>query len=53
VCAISACLAILFTARYPRGLLDLIVAVFRWSNRVSGYAFVLVTDEYPPFRLSP
>ena len=27
--------------------------VGRWANRVAAYAFVLVTDEYPPFRLSP
>ncbi len=53
VCAICAWFAILFTGRYPRGLFDFITGVFRWSNRVSGYAFVLVTDEYPPFRLSP
>jgi len=24
----------------------------RWGNRVSGYAFALVTDQYPPFRLN-
>jgi len=24
----------------------------RWCNRVTAYAFLLVTDEYPPFRLS-
>jgi len=30
-----------------------VTGVFRWSNRVTGYAFALVTDEYPPFRLSP
>jgi hypothetical protein len=53
VCAICAWFAILFTGRYPRGLFDFITGVFRWSNRVSGYAFVLVTDQYPPFRLSP
>jgi len=26
--------------------------VIRWSNRVTAYAFLLVTDEYPPFQLS-
>jgi hypothetical protein len=28
------------------------VGVLRWDVRVIGYAFVLVTDRYPPFRLS-
>jgi hypothetical protein len=27
--------------------------VFRWHNRVAAYAFVLVTDRYPPFTLAP
>jgi hypothetical protein len=27
--------------------------VIRWHNRVIGYAFILVTDAYPPFRLRP
>jgi hypothetical protein len=53
VCAIIAWFAILFTGRYPRGLFDFLVGIGRWANRVNGYAFVLITDEYPPFRLSP
>src|SRR6266581_3390195 len=46
VCIIVAWFAILFTGRYPRGLFDFLVDVGRWTNRVTGYAFTLVTDQY-------
>jgi Domain of unknown function (DUF4389) len=51
--AIVAWFAILFTGRYPRGIFDYIEGVIRWHNRVVGYAVILVTDRYPPFRLRP
>jgi hypothetical protein len=53
VSIVIAWFAILFTGRYPRGLFDYLVGVGRWHNRVVGYAFLLVTDRYPPFRLRP
>ena len=48
---IVAWFAILFTGRYPKGLFDFVVGVNRWNLRVSAYAFLLTTDQYPPFSL--
>jgi Domain of unknown function (DUF4389) len=51
--AIGAWCVIVFTGRYPRTIFEYIEGVLRWHARVVGYALILVTDEYPPFRLSP
>ena len=43
--------SIVFTGEYPRGLYAFALGVFRWNTRVEAY-LLLLTDEYPPFRLT-
>jgi len=44
--------AILFTKRYPRGLFDFVVNIYRWNANVSAYVGLL-RDDYPPFSWDP
>jgi len=43
--------SILFTGNYPEVCAEGIVGTIAYWNRVVGYAFLLVTDEYPTFSL--
>jgi hypothetical protein len=53
VVTIIAWFAILFTGQYPQGMFSFVVGVGRWALRVQAYAFLLITDRYPPFSLDP
>lgn len=48
---IIAWFAILFTGSLPQSSASALVSVIQFWNRVYGYAFLLVTDEYPSFSL--
>lgn len=48
IITVIAFFAILFTKRYPKGLFDINVGIFRWQANVGAY-LGLLRDEYPPF----
>lgn len=45
-------LVILFTGKYPAGMMDFVINVQHWSARFAGYAWLL-TGVYPPFAMGP
>ena len=40
--------AVLFTGKWPTGLMNFVVGLLRWNTRLSAYMFLL-TDKFPPF----
>ena len=52
ISTIFALFAILFTGKYPKKIFIFVEGFLRWTLRVSAFALLLTTDEYPPFRLS-
>jgi len=48
--AVIAWFAILFTGKYPEGMLTFATGALRWQVRAIGYMW-LMTDKYPPFSL--
>ena len=48
---IFAWLSVIFTGNYPEKCAEGVVGTIAYWNRVAGYAFLLVTDEYPTFSL--
>jgi hypothetical protein len=52
LCTIFALFVILFTGKYPKSIFKFIEGFLRWTLRVSAFALLLTTDQYPPFRLS-
>lgn len=51
VVTVIAWVIILVTGSYPRAMFDFVVGTLRWATRVWAYAFLLVTDVYPPFSM--
>jgi hypothetical protein len=43
--------AVIFTGKYPVFCADAVVGILAYFNRLYGYGFILVTDEYPSFSL--
>jgi len=52
VITVVAWLVILFTGKYPAGMMEFVINVQHWTARFTGYAWLL-TGTYPPFAMGP
>jgi hypothetical protein len=50
ILALGTAVVLAVTGTYPQGMFDLLMGLNRWVYRVWAY-LMLMTDEYPPFRL--
>jgi hypothetical protein len=50
VALLAGFVTVLVTGKYPEGIRDFLVGVYRWTLRVQAYVGFL-TDRYPPFSL--
>lgn len=51
VLTLYAWFVVIFTGKYPVFCADAVVGILAYFNRLYGYGFILVTDEYPSFSL--
>src|SRR5690349_7353520 len=52
IVTVLAWFAILFTGKYPQGMMNFVINTMHWQTRYAGYVYLL-TDKYPPFALGP
>lgn len=52
VVTLIAWFSILFTGKYPAGMLGFAINAMHWQTRYTGYAWLL-TGAYPPFAMGP
>jgi hypothetical protein len=51
ILTIFAWISVIFTGNYPERCAEGVVGTLAYWNRTTGYAFLMVTDEYPTFSL--
>ena len=52
ICTVFAAIHIILFKKYPDPVINIVLGTLKYWNRVIGYAGILVTDEYPSFKLN-